>query len=52
VAGKAAVRMFWFSIRIIQNISCTVAYIVKLTCKWGSHGQKMGQTAIEGKGGG
>ena len=51
-AGKAAVRMFWFSIQIIQNISCTAAYIVRLTYKWGSHGQKMGQTATEGRGGG
>jgi hypothetical protein len=51
-AGKAAVRIFWFSILIIQNNSCTAVYIVKLTCKWGCHGQKMGQTATEEREGG
>ena len=49
-AGKEAVRMFWFSIQIIQNISCTATYIVKLTCKLGGHGQEMGRRAIGGEG--
>jgi hypothetical protein len=50
VAAKASVRMFWFSVQIIQNIYCTAAYTVKLTSKWRSHGQKMGQTASGGRG--
>jgi hypothetical protein len=46
-AGKDTVRIFWLSVQIIQNISSTATYIVKLACMWGSHGQEMGQGATE-----